>query len=106
MLPTTTYSTTLSLALPNHANDRVELSRLMAAAIISPKFCTLLLRDPDMALRTGYLDEDFHFSNGGRDLILSIRANSLEDLAGQLSRTFDESLSRKESVQVGNCLDL
>ncbi len=101
MLPTKTYQPTLSLALPDQANDRLELSRLMAAAIISPKFCNLLLKDPDMAIKTGYQGEDFSFSEGEHDLICSIRANSLTDLADQLSRTLDDHTpSLEASVQI------
>lgn len=106
MLPTTTYQSPISLALPQQAsNDRVELSRLMAAAIISPKFCNLLLRDPDMAIRTGFQGEEFSFSDDQRDLILSIRTNSLADLADQLSRTFDGSTSvaMRTPAQMNDC---
>ncbi len=67
MLATTTYQSPITLAFPEHANnDRMELSRLMAAAIISPKFCNLLLRDPDMAIKTGFQGEEFSFSDGER----------------------------------------
>jgi hypothetical protein len=90
MLPTKTHRPTLSLVLQEQANDRMELSRLMAAAVVSPKFCNMLLKDPEGAIKTGYQGEKFSFSNGECDLILSIRSNSLADLAGQLSRTFDE----------------
>jgi hypothetical protein len=92
MIPTKTHQPTLSLVLQEQANDRMELSRLMAAAVVSPKFCNMLLKDPDGAIKNGYEGEKFSFSNGERDLILSIRSNSLADLAGQLSRTFDEDL--------------
>ncbi len=107
MLPTKTYQSTLSLTLPDQANDRLELSRLMAAAIISPKFCNVLLKDPDMAIQTGYQGEDFSFSEGERDLICSIRANSLPDLAVQLSRNFDEQTPSLEApVHIGDCYTL
>ena len=102
MLPTKTYQSTISLALPETHSDRLELSRLMAAAIISPKFCNLLLKDPDMAIQTGYQDEKFSFSKGGRDLIRSIRTDSLPGLADQLSRTFeaDSTVALSETVRV------
>ena len=106
MLPTKTYQSPISLTLPEQANnDRMELSRLMAAAIISPKFSNLLLRDPDMAIKTGFQGEDFSFSDGERDLILSIRTDSLADLADQLSRTFDGNtpVAMKASVQMEDC---
>jgi len=107
MLPTKTYQSSISLALPDQVNDRMELSRLMAAAIISPKFCNLLLKDPDMAIKTGYQGEDFSFSEGERDLIRSIRSNSLADLADQLSRTFDGQtpVSMRAPVRLNNCFD-
>ena len=92
MLPTRTHQPALSLVLPEQPDDRVELSRLMAAAVINPKFCSLLLNDPETALQDGFQGEDFNFSAGERDLILSIRSDSLPDLAAQLSRTFDEHL--------------
>ncbi len=105
MLPTKTHQSAISLTLPDQSNDRLELSRLMAAAVISPKFSNVLLKDPDMAIKTGFQGEDFAFSDGGRDLILSIRTNSLADLAGQLSRTFDGSipLGMKSPAQTGDC---
>jgi hypothetical protein len=105
MLPTKTYQHTLSLVLEDQPDDRMELSRLMAAAVINPKFCNLLLTDPDLALKTGFQGEDFSFSPGGRDLILSIRTNSLPDLANQLARTLNEHLPLKVNppVQLANC---
>lgn len=93
MLPTKTHEPTLSLTLPEQSNDRLELSRLMAAAVLNPKFCTLLLTDPAAAIDNGFQGEEFSFSAGERDLILSIRSNSLADLADQLARTFDERFS-------------
>jgi hypothetical protein len=99
MLPTKTHQPTLSLMLPDQPDDRAELSRLMAAAVINPKFCDLLLKDPDTAIRNGFQGEEFNFSDGERDLILSIRSNSLTDLANQLSRTFDNRLPMISTVQ-------
>jgi hypothetical protein len=70
----------------------MELSRLLAAAVISPRFCDLLLKDPQAALERGYQGETFCFSQGQRDLILSIRSDSLADLACKCWRTFNEEL--------------
>ena len=108
MLPTKTYQPTISLMLQDQPDDRMELSRLMAAAVINPKFCDLLLKDPDTAIKGGFQGEDFSFSDGERDLILSIRTNSLSDLAGQLSRTFEEYLpvNVTSSVQKTDCFVL
>ena len=92
MLTTKTYQSNISLMLQDQPDDRIELSRLMAAAVVSSKFCNLLLTDPDLALKTGFQGEDFSFSDGERDLILSIRSNSLPDLANQLARSFNQHL--------------
>jgi hypothetical protein len=102
MLPTRTYQPTLSLVYQDQPDDRLELSRLMAAAVISPTFCDLLLKDPDQAIRSGFQGEDFSFSSGERDLILSIRASSLADLASQLSRTFEENFPLRMTSSAQN----
>lgn len=60
------------------------LSRVFAAAVVSRQFCQMLLDDPRMALQHGYLGETFKLSDRERDLLISIRAESLSDLARQL----------------------
>jgi hypothetical protein len=65
---------------------------LLAAAVINPEFCHLLLDDPELALKIGFQGEDFLFTEEERELIVSIRAASLADLANQLARTFTEHL--------------
>jgi hypothetical protein len=60
--------------------------------VINPEFCHLLLDNPEMALDCGFQGEDFLFTEEERELILSIRAASLADLASQLARTFTERL--------------
>lgn len=63
-----------------------ELSRLITAAVVNQKFCTLLLTNPAMALATGYNGELFRLATEEQELILSIRATSLADFATQLAR--------------------
>lgn len=60
------------------------LSRVFAAAVVSRQFCQMLLQDPHTALQHGYLGETFKLSDHERDLLVSIRAESLSDLARQL----------------------
>jgi hypothetical protein len=72
------------------SSDRLEISRLLAAAVINPGFCRLLLDDPELALKSGFQGEDFLLTEEECNLILSIRADSLADLANQLARTFTE----------------
>ncbi len=93
MIETKTYQSPISLRMRGLSNDRLELSRLMAAAVVNPQFCRLLLEDPEQALDAGFQDETFSFTDEERDLIMSIRADSLAGLASQLERTFNEHVS-------------
>jgi hypothetical protein len=67
------------------------LSRLFAAAVVNRQFCEMLLSNPQEALRKGYLGETFTLTKDERDLIISIRARSLADLARALSRSLISS---------------
>jgi len=90
MIQTRTYQLPISLLLRSQSDDRLELSRLLAAAVVNQQFCHLLLEDPEQALKNGFQGESFLFTEEERDLILSIRTDSLADLANQLVRTFNE----------------
>ncbi len=63
-----------------------ELSRLISAAVVNQRFCSLLLADPALALATGYGGEAFRLASEEQELILSIRATSLADFALQLAK--------------------
>jgi hypothetical protein len=88
MLETRIFNPPISILTRNFTSECLEISRLLAAAVINPNFCTLLLKNPEQALSVGFQGEDFLFSEEERELILSIRANSLADLASQLAHTF------------------
>ena len=90
MIQTRTYQLPISLLIRGQSDDRLELSRLLAAAVVNQQFCHLLLEDPEQALNNGFQGESFLFTEEERDLILSIRTDSLADLANQLVRTFNE----------------
>ena len=92
MLETKIYNPPISLFTRNLPNGLLELSRLLAAAAINPGFCRLLLDDPELALKSGFQGEDFSFNEEEYSLILSIRADSLVNLANQLARIFNEHL--------------
>jgi len=92
MIETRIYNPPISLFTRSLSDGRLELSRLLAAAVINPEFCHILLDNPEQALKSGFQGEDFLFTEEERDLILSIRAASLADLANQLARTFNEHL--------------
>jgi len=61
-----------------------EVNRLLAAAVVNKNFRQFLLNDPVQALEAGYQGEKFTFTSSERDLIVSIQAKSLAELAGQL----------------------
>jgi hypothetical protein len=80
----------LILTVRESADERLDLSRLLAAATVNPDFERLLLDDPQAALQQGYQDEKFLLTDEERDLVLSIRADSLSELAQILVRTLGE----------------
>ena len=92
MIETKTYQPTLSLMTRDQFDSHLELSRLLAAAVVNQRFRHLLLEDPELALKNGFQGEAFSFTEEELDLILSIRTDSLADLANQLARTFNEHL--------------
>jgi hypothetical protein len=63
------------------------LSRMFAAAVVNRQFCEMLLNNPEEALRKGYLGETFTLTRDECDLIVSIQARSLADLARQVNRS-------------------
>ena len=92
MIETKTYNPPISLITQNLSDGLLELSRLLAAAVINPGFCRLLLDDPEQAIEKGFQGEDFFFTENERNLILSIRADSLAGLANQLTPSFTAHL--------------
>lgn len=70
-----------------HAKSSSGLSRVFAAAVVNRQFCDMLLQDPQTALQKGYLGETFALSREEHDLIISIRAASLSDLAREVNKS-------------------
>jgi len=90
MIETKTKQPCISLMIHDAQDEGVELSRLLAAAVINQEFCHSLLEDPEAALKAGFQGESFCLTKEEYDLVLSIRADSLAHLASQLARTFDK----------------
>ena len=75
-----------SHALQGVSPNGRELSRLISAAVVSQRFCDLLLSDPETALRIGYNGTgSFQLAPEDWELVVSIRATSLADFAAQLT---------------------
>jgi hypothetical protein len=68
----------------NASHETNELSRLLCAAVVSPRFRDNLLKDSDGAIRSGYQSETFHLSAEERSWVLSTQAVNLTDFASQL----------------------
>jgi hypothetical protein len=83
MISSFTYMTNLQAKVTPIA-DPGGLNRLFAAAVVSRQFRDMLLKNPEEALRNGYLGETFSLTKEERDLLASIRADSLTDLAKQV----------------------
>jgi hypothetical protein len=83
MLTTNTEINTLPLSIVVRESDgeHLELSRLLAAAVVNPQFENLLINAPQVALQQGYQEESFLLTQEERDLVLSIHAVSLAEFA-------------------------
>ena len=84
-----TYKKTLVVGLASRQHMSCGLSRVFSAAVVDKQFCDLLLKNPEVALSKGYLGEIFSLSREEWDLIISIRAASLPDLARQVNRSLN-----------------
>jgi hypothetical protein len=82
-IPQFLSQTNLSVPLPSPRSERSGFTTLFAVAIVNRDFRNLLLHDPRAALENGYLGERFHLSDDEQNLLISMQANSLTDLAKQ-----------------------
>ncbi|NWF62817.1 MAG: hypothetical protein HXY38_00790 [Chloroflexi bacterium] len=72
----------------NQAVRSKGLNRVFAAAVVNRQFCDMLLKDPQEALRKGYLGETFALTPEENALIASTRADTLSDLARKVYGAF------------------
>jgi hypothetical protein len=97
MLTTTDLQNSVSMMVSPSPEDHLEVSRLLAAAVVNPSFSQLLLVDPKQAIENGYPGETFQFSDAARYLLMLIRADSLVELAQQIAQTFGIGLNKQSS---------
>jgi hypothetical protein len=90
----------ISTLLPSSTGSRLELNRLLATAVVNYQFRSLLLNNPEAALKDGYQGTSFSLADEERALILSIHADSLQDLAQQLLVSFSEQSLPVEKVSL------
>jgi hypothetical protein len=91
MIAPLTFQNTLPMNITSTSTVSSGISRVFAAAVVNKQFCSMLLQDPQVALQKGYLGETFPLTREERDLIVSIRANSLSDLAKQVNRSLSSA---------------
>jgi hypothetical protein len=89
MITSRAFTTKIPLKI-NPEEQHSGLSSLFAAAVVSRSFCDILLRDPEKALRQGYMGKDFGLSQADASLIVSLNARSLADLAQQVVKTLGQ----------------
>jgi hypothetical protein len=83
--PQTYQKSVLPLRVAESPKNLAGLSKLFEAAVINRQFCQLLLSQPETALQQGYQGYTFDLSPEEQALIISIRANSLPELAQQVT---------------------
>ena len=83
--PQTYQRSVLPLRVAETPRNLAGLSKLFEAAVVNRQFCQLLLSQPETALRQGYLGNSFDLTLEEQSLIISIQANSLPDLARQVT---------------------
>jgi hypothetical protein len=89
MIASTASLTKTSLAM-NAGDLHAGLSSLFAAAVVSRSFCSMLLSNPEQALKQGYMGRTFPLSAEVASLIVSLNAKSLKDLAQQVVQTIGQ----------------
>lgn len=83
--PQTYQKSVLPLRVAESPRNLTGMSKLFEAAIVNRQFCQLLLSQPEMALRQGYMGNAFDLTFEEQALIISIQARSLPDLAQQVT---------------------
>ena len=86
MITSQSFTTKLPLKI-DPQESHAGLSSLFAAAVVSTSFREMLLKEPEKALRQGYLGKGFALSPEDASLIVSLNAKSLADLASQVVQT-------------------
>ena len=80
---------------PVYRKVEIECGRLIHAALVSRRFCELLLANPCKAIETGYYGERFSFSHTEKEQISAIHGGSLAEFSSQIKR-FSEAHKASE----------
>ena len=89
MISSTSFTPKLPLNTNLH-DPHPGLSSVFAAAVVNHNFCEMLLKEPEKAIKQGYLGKSFALSQEDASLLLSLNAKSLTDLAKQVVHTIGD----------------
>lgn len=89
MIAPTSFTTKTPLKINPH-DPHPGLSSVFAAAVVNHNFREMLLKEPEKALKQGYLGKSFALSQEDASLIVSLNAKSLSDLADQVVRSIGD----------------
>jgi hypothetical protein len=64
--------------------EQSNINRLLAAAVVSRQFCSLLLSDPVRAIAAGYAGEQFSLTEDEYELVLFAHGSTLPEFAKHL----------------------
>jgi hypothetical protein len=80
MLKLSGYSVSTMTSYPSR-----ESLKVLSAAVVSNRFCQMLLSDPRRAIAAGYAGQAFHLDENEIAWMSSIRAESLAEFARQMT---------------------
>jgi hypothetical protein len=80
------------IATVDTTKDTDSIARLLMAAAINPRFCTVLLTNPQRALQAGFGGEGFPLSQTVLDSLISIQASTLPEFILKLNEALANSL--------------
>ena len=84
--PQTYQNSVIPIRVAKSPRSLTGLSKLFEAAVINRQFCQLLLSHPESALKQGYMGNTFNLTLEEQNLIISMRVNSLSELAQQVTK--------------------
>ena len=73
------------------SQDTDSITRLLVAAAINPRFCAVLLADPQYAVQRGFGGEGFPLSQPTLQMLGSVRAATLPEFAYKLNEMLGSS---------------
>jgi hypothetical protein len=74
-----------SIATLDTSKDTDSITRLLVAAAINPRFCAVLLTNPQQALQAGFGGESFPLAQMTADKLVTIRAATLPEFVSRLN---------------------